>query len=46
MFGFIRRYFSSDLAIDPGTSNTLVYMRGTGIVLDDTWLVSIPQQAC
>ena len=32
MFGFFRNYFSNDLAIDLGTANTLIYMRGKGIV--------------
>jgi hypothetical protein len=35
MFGFLRSYFSSDLAIDLGTANTLIYVRGKGIVLDE-----------
>ncbi|MFR3634943.1 MAG: rod shape-determining protein, partial [Sutterella sp.] len=34
MFGFFRNYFSNDLAIDLGTANTLIYMRGKGIVLN------------
>jgi rod shape-determining protein MreB and related proteins len=41
MFGFLRSYFSSDLAIDLGTSNTLIYMRSKGIVLDEPSVVSI-----
>src|SRR5258706_10844037 len=28
MFGSFRRYFSTDLAIDLGTANTLIYVRG------------------
>ena len=32
MFGSFRRYFSTDLAIDLGTANTLIYVRGKGIV--------------
>jgi rod shape-determining protein MreB len=44
MFGFLRRYFSNDLAIDLGTSNTLIYMRGKGIVLDEPSVVSIRQE--
>src|ERR1700755_98717 len=44
MFGFLRSYFSNDLAIDLGTSNTLIYMRGKGIVLDEPSLVSIRQE--
>src|SRR3546814_10765528 len=27
MFGFLRSYFSSDMAIDLGTANTLIYVR-------------------
>ena len=34
MFGAFRRYFSTDLAIDLGTANTLIYVRDRGIVLD------------
>lgn len=41
MFGFLGRYFSSDLAIDLGTANTLVYMRGKGVVLDEPSVVAI-----
>ncbi|MDR2032071.1 MAG: rod shape-determining protein [Azoarcus sp.] len=41
MFGFLRSYFSSDLAIDLGTANTLVYVRGKGIVLDEPSVVAI-----
>jgi rod shape-determining protein MreB len=44
MFGFLHRYFSNDLAIDLGTSNTLIYMRGKGIVLDEPSVVSIRQE--
>src|SRR3981189_1976522 len=33
MFGFLRSYFSNDLAIDLGTANTLIYVRGRGRVL-------------
>ena len=35
MFGFLRSYFSNDLAIDLGTANTLIYVRDKGIVLDE-----------
>ncbi|MFA7527104.1 MAG: rod shape-determining protein, partial [Ottowia sp.] len=35
MFGRIGRYFSTDLAIDLGTANTLIYVRRKGIVLDE-----------
>ena len=41
MFGTLSSYFSSDLAIDLGTANTLIYMRGKGIVLDEPSVVAI-----
>jgi rod shape-determining protein MreB len=34
-------YFSDDLAIDLGTSNTLVYVRGRGIVVNEPSIVAI-----
>ena len=36
------RMFSSDLAIDLGTANTLVYATGKGIVVDDRRTVLLP----
>lgn len=39
--GFIRSYFSTDLAIDLGTANTLIYVRGKGIVLDEPSVVAV-----
>jgi rod shape-determining protein MreB len=44
MFGFLRGYFSSDLAIDLGTANTLIYVRGKGVVLDEPSVVAIAQE--
>ena len=41
MFGFLRRYFSTDIAIDLGTANTLIYVRNKGIVLNEPSVVSI-----
>ncbi len=41
MFSSLRRYFSTDLAIDLGTANTLIYVRGKGIVLDEPSVVAI-----
>jgi hypothetical protein len=35
------RLFSSDLAIDLGTANTLVYAKGKGIVLNEPSIVAI-----
>lgn len=46
MFGLslFRSYFSNDLAIDLGTANTLIYMRGKGIVLNEPSVVAIRQE--
>ena len=41
MFGIFRRYFSTDLAIDLGTANTLIFARDKGIVLDEPSVVAI-----
>ena len=41
MFESFKGYFSSDLAIDLGTANTLIYVRGKGIVLDEPSVVAI-----
>ena len=44
MFGFLRSYLSTDLAIDLGTANTLIYARTKGIVLDEPSVVAIRQE--
>src|SRR5580765_1655266 len=44
MFGFLSSYFNDDLAIDLGTANTLIYMRGKGIVLDEPSVVAIREE--
>lgn len=41
MLGFLRNYFSQDIAIDLGTANTLIYVKGKGIVLDEPSVVAI-----
>jgi rod shape-determining protein MreB and related proteins len=43
MFGFLSSYFFDDLAIDLGTANTLIFVRGKGIVLDEPSVVAIRQ---
>jgi len=45
MFKFFTKYFSTDLAIDLGTANTLIYVRDRGIVLDEPSVVSIRTDA-
>ena len=44
MFEYFKGYFSTDLAIDLGTANTLIYVRGRGIVLDEPSVVAIRQE--
>ncbi len=43
MFKKIRGWFSTDLSIDLGTANTLIYVRGEGIVLNEPSVVAIRQ---
>ena len=43
MFKNLRGLFSSDLAIDLGTANTLIYARDKGIVLNEPSVVAIRQ---
>ncbi len=37
----LRGFFSNDLSIDLGTANTLIYVRGKGIILDEPSVVAI-----
>ncbi len=41
MFGNLLGMFSADMAIDLGTANTLVYVKGRGIVLNEPSVVAI-----
>ena len=41
MLRTLRGMFSNDLSIDLGTANTLIYVRGKGIVLDEPSVVAI-----
>jgi rod shape-determining protein MreB len=40
----LANYFSNDIAIDLGTANTLVYVKGSGIVLNEPSVVAIDQK--
>lgn len=44
MFGRLTTYFTNDIAIDLGTANTLVYLKGDGIVLNEPSVVSVDQK--
>ncbi|MEB3702863.1 Rod shape-determining protein MreB [Candidatus Bealeia paramacronuclearis] len=41
MFGRLKGFFSSDMAIDLGTANTLVFVKGQGIVLNEPSVVAV-----
>ena len=43
VFKRFRGMFSNDLSIDLGTANTLIYVRGQGIVLDEPSVVAVRQ---
>ena len=38
--GFLSRFFSNDIGIDLGTANTLVFVKGKGIVLNEPSIVA------
>lgn len=44
MFKRLRGLFSNDLSIDLGTANTLIYVRGKGIVLNEPSVVAVRQE--
>ena len=44
MFKGLLGYFSNDLSIDLGTANTLIYLSGHGIVLDEPSVVAIREE--
>src|SRR5512134_1074235 len=43
MFGRLMGMLSADMAIDLGTANTLVYVKGRGIVLNEPSVVAIAE---
>lgn len=45
MFGFIYDYFSRDMGVDLGTANTLVYVKGRGIVLQEPSVVALDRES-
>ena len=44
MLDRLANYFSNDIAIDLGTANTLVYIKGNGIVLNEPSVVAVDQK--
>ncbi len=45
MFRKLRGYFSKDISVDLGTANTLIYVRGEGIVLNEPSVVAVKQDS-
>ena len=45
MFDWLHTLFSRDLAIDLGTANTLIYIRGVGIVSNEPSVVAVQQDS-
>lgn len=45
VFSFVSNYFSHDLAIDLGTANTLVYIKGQGVVIREPSVVAVQRDA-
>ena len=43
MFGSVLDMFTADIGIDLGTANTLVYVKGKGIVLDEPSVVAMAE---
>jgi rod shape-determining protein MreB len=41
IFKYLKGFYSTDLSIDLGTANTLVFVKGKGIVLDEPSVVAI-----
>lgn len=44
-FGFFKGFLSNDIAIDLGTSNTLIYVKGQGIVCNEPSVVAVQNDA-
>lgn len=44
MFGGFKKTFSNSIGVDLGTANTLVYVRGSGIVINEPSVVAINQK--
>ncbi len=44
MLDRLANYFSNEIAIDLGTANTLVYVKGHGIVLNESSVVAVDQK--
>ena len=43
MYNWLMKFFSADMAIDLGTANTLIYVKGRGIVLNEPSVVAVSE---
>ncbi len=43
MYNWLMKFFSADMAIDLGTANTLIYVKGRGIVLNEPSVVAVAE---
>ncbi|HKW12897.1 MAG TPA: rod shape-determining protein, partial [Candidatus Krumholzibacteria bacterium] len=44
LFSRLNNYLTNDVAIDLGTANTLVFVKGNGIVLNEPSVVAVDQR--
>jgi rod shape-determining protein MreB len=45
MFGRLRTLLSKDVAMDLGTANTLIYLKGKGVVLDEPSMITMDRDS-
>ncbi len=45
MFGRMMDFLSKDMAMDLGTANTLIYVKGKGVVLDEPSMVAVEKES-
>jgi len=43
MYNYLLKFFSADMAIDLGTANTLIYVKGRGVVLNEPSVVAVAE---
>ncbi|MDR1207334.1 MAG: rod shape-determining protein MreB, partial [Rickettsiales bacterium] len=43
MYNWLLKFFSADMAIDLGTANTLIYVKGRGVVLNEPSVVAVAE---
>lgn len=44
MFNKLRSLYSTDLSIDLGTANTLIYVKSSGLVLNEPTVVAVKEK--